>query len=104
MKQLIYLAFCLLIVLGVSNTTLAANKKAKGSQKAKVAAKLVKTEKVSPKAKLGTSFKFDATSLKGKYQNALGTNATVENDKYLDDLLAGRKDFKDRITEDVNRN
>ena len=30
--------------------------------------------------------------------------ATVENDKYLDDLLAPRKSFNDRIEQDQQRN
>ena len=61
-------------------------------------------KKVGPKAQLGTSFKLDGSTLRGKYQTALGTNATVENDKYLDDLLGGRKSFQDRIQEDAKRN
>ncbi|MBO9665195.1 MAG: hypothetical protein J7501_00075 [Bdellovibrio sp.] len=56
------------------------------------------------KAKLGTSFKFDGTALRGKYQSSLNTKATVENDKLLEDLLAGRKEFSDRIEEDQQRN
>ena len=56
------------------------------------------------KAKLGTSFKFDGTALRGKYQSSLNTKATVENDKLLDDLLAGRKQFNDRIQDDQQRN
>jgi hypothetical protein len=71
-------------------------------------ANAAQSKKVSPSsastAKLGTSFKLDGSTLRGKYQTSLGTNATVENDKYLDDLLGGRKSFKDRIQEDQNRN
>lgn len=55
-------------------------------------------------AKLGTSFQFDGSTLRGKYQTSLGTSATVENDKYLDDLLGGRKNFEDRIKKDDQRN
>ncbi len=60
--------------------------------------------KVNPRAQLGTSFRFDGTTLRGKYQSALGTTATVENDKYLDNLLGGRKSFRDRVHEDEKRN
>ncbi|MBX2988668.1 MAG: hypothetical protein KF802_12295 [Bdellovibrionaceae bacterium] len=54
--------------------------------------------------KLGTSFRFDASSLHGKFQNSPSTTATVENDKYLEDLLGARKNFNDRIRRDVERN
>lgn len=56
------------------------------------------------KPQLGTSFRFDGTTLRGKYRTSLGTSATVENDKYLEDLLGGRRSFKDRIQEDQQRN
>lgn len=56
------------------------------------------------KAQLGTSFKFDGSALRGKYQSSLNTKATVEDDKLLEDLLAGRKEFNDRIQEDKQRN
>lgn len=55
-------------------------------------------------AKLGTSFKFDGTALHGKYQNTPSTTATVENDKYLDDLLGARQNFNDRTAKDQERN
>lgn len=55
-------------------------------------------------AKLGTSFKFDGSSLHGKFQNSPSTTATVENDKFLEDLLGARKSFEDRIVRDVERN
>lgn len=55
-------------------------------------------------AKLGTSFRFDGSSLHGKFQASPSTTATVENDKYLEDLLGARKNFDDRIAKDVERN
>ncbi len=61
-------------------------------------------KKGNTSAKLGTSFKFDGSTLRGKYQTSLGTSATVENDKYLDDLLGGRKHFEDRVKKDDQRN
>ncbi|MBX3040336.1 MAG: hypothetical protein KF789_06465 [Bdellovibrionaceae bacterium] len=67
-----------------------------------------KTKKAVPNrardAKLGTSFKFDGSSLHGKFQASPSTTATVENDKYLEDLLGARKNFDDRIAKDVERN
>jgi hypothetical protein len=61
-------------------------------------------KKGSAKAQLGTSFKFDGTTLRGKYQTPLGTNATVEDDKYLDDLLGGRVRFTDKDQKEKQRN
>ena len=58
----------------------------------------------NPQAKLGTSFKFDGSSLRGKYQSSLSTTATVENDKYLEDLLGGRTQFEDRTQREKDRN
>lgn len=54
--------------------------------------------------KLGTSFKFDGSALRGKYQSSLNTTATVENDKYLEDLLGGRTQFEDRAQRELERN
>ncbi|WP_413584078.1 hypothetical protein [Bdellovibrio sp. HCB274] len=89
MKKLILLAPFLLLVLGGQNS-LAASKAAK------------KAEGMKPR--LGTSFKLDGSTLRGKYQSSLNTKATVENDKLLEDLLAGRTEFNDRIQDDQNRN
>ncbi|MGZ3742713.1 MAG: hypothetical protein ACXWRE_12685 [Pseudobdellovibrionaceae bacterium] len=60
--------------------------------------------KRNSKAKLGTSFKFDGSNLHGKYQNSLSTTATVENDKFLEDLLGGRTEFEDRNQKERERN
>jgi len=64
------------------------------------------TKKIQKKDKtqMGTSFRFDGSSLHGKYQSSPSTVATVENDKVLEDLLGARKNFKDRITADKERN
>jgi hypothetical protein len=56
------------------------------------------------KPKLGTSFRFDPNSLNGRFQNSPSTTATVENDKFLEDLLGARKNFSDRIKQDKERN
>jgi hypothetical protein len=58
----------------------------------------------TPNAKLGTSFKFDGSNLRGKYQSSLSTTATVENDKFLEDLLGGRTQFEDRSNKERERN
>lgn len=66
-----------------------------------------KSKKSAPKAtnaKLGTSFKFDGTALRGKHQSSLSTRATVENDKLLEDLLEGRTHFTDKLQQDLKRN
>jgi hypothetical protein len=54
-------------------------------------------------AQLGTSFRFNPNALEGKRQMSPNLTATVENDKYLDNLLAPRKSFKDRIEQDKQR-
>ncbi|RYZ90361.1 MAG: hypothetical protein EOP04_04160 [Proteobacteria bacterium] len=69
-----------------------------------MAAKKKETLKKKPESTLGTSFKLDGSSLRGKYQSSMSTTATVENDKYMDDLLAGRKEFNDRLQQDSERN
>jgi hypothetical protein len=96
MKMNFYLALGLqLVLMGFwSRVTLAADQGVRSSR----------TKKVSSDAKLGTSFRFDGTTLRGKYQTSLGTTATVENDKYLEDLLGARKHFKDRLQKEQDRN
>lgn len=89
MKTLILLAGFLLSQLS-GPSALAANKAAKKAE--------------GNKPQLGTSFKFDGSALRGKYQSSLNTKATVENDKLLEDLLAGRKEFNDRMQDDQKRN
>jgi hypothetical protein len=54
--------------------------------------------------KLGTSFRFDGSSLHGKFQTSPSTTATVENDKFLEDMLGARKSFADRTAKDQDRN
>lgn len=51
---------------------------------------------VKTKSQLGTSFSFDAASVRGKYQMAGQGIAMVEDEKVLDDLLGLRRSFKDR--------
>lgn len=87
MKSIISLALILL----VSQLTFAANPK-KGRDTG------------ARKPRLSTSFKFDGSALRGKYNSSMGTAATVENDKLLDDLLKGRTQFADRQAKETDRN
>ncbi|HWU44956.1 MAG TPA: hypothetical protein VN132_16000 [Bdellovibrio sp.] len=94
MRTVIFLAPILLFIVGVSfgvevlaKTTTSTAKKVDGTQ-----------------PKLGTSFKFNGSALRGKYQSSLSTKAAVEDDKLLDDLLGGRTQFADRIQQDQQRN
>jgi hypothetical protein len=75
-----------------------ANQMMKGSAKSKKPSASRATQ-----AQLGTSFRFDGSSLQGKLQSAPSTTATIEDDKFLDDLLASRRNFRDRISEDEMR-
>lgn len=106
MKSIISLALVLLTISLSSQDVLAKTKQGK-----KVTQKATQTVKrsapkqaVSKQAKLGTSFRFTGSSLRGKYQTSMGTTATVENDKLLDDLLNGRTNFEDRRQQEVGRN
>lgn len=91
MKKTIMLALVLLNVLTVTASHAATKSKAK-------------KKPANPNAKLETSFKFDGSALRGKYQTSLSTTATVENDKFLEDLMAGRKQFDDRAEKEQERN
>ena len=93
MKKLIFLAPLLLTLLVQPSF---AKKKAQKANEVK------KEQAAQPK--LGTSFKFDGSALRGKYQSALSTKAIVENDKMLEDLLGGRTKFRDKMKQDSKRN
>jgi len=54
--------------------------------------------------KLETDVNFEDLTVRGKYQLADEANATVEDDKSLNDLLQPRKNFKDRLNQTVQRN
>lgn len=89
MKSLISLALVLLLPM----VTVAAGDKSKNMQ-----------TPARKRAQLGTSFKFDGTALRGKYNSSMNTAATVENDKLLEDLLKGRTQFEDRQEKEKERN
>jgi len=98
------LKFVAPLLLCVSLLGTLANASTTDSKKAKPRKAVSTAAKPSKSAKLGTSFKMDGTALRGKYQSSLGTRATVENDKSLDDLLTGRTQFDDRIQQDSEKN
>ena len=114
MKQALFLLASLLLISGVGSASTVKTDEAKKIAQAKpkkVTAKAAikaSTKKVhasqANQAQLGTSFRFDGSSLHGKFQSAPSTVATVENDKYLEDLLGARKNFKDREKQDNERN
>lgn len=86
MKTLMILASVLLLFVGMNSAIAKTEKPRKGS------------------AKLGTSFRFDGSSLHGKFQTSPSTTAVVEDDKFMEDLLGARKHFNDRIKKDSARN
>lgn len=49
------------------------------------------------KSKLSTDVDFDGSTLHGRYQKSAESLATVESEKAMMDLLANRKNFKDRL-------
>ena len=103
MRHALTLALVLLNLLAVNLSHAETGAAHKRTAKKKDAA--VKGKQTSNKdSKLGTSFKFDGSALRGKYQSSLSTTATVENDKYLEDLLGGRTQFEDRAKKEQKRN
>ena len=56
------------------------------------------------KSKLETDVNFTDLTVQGNYQLADEANATVEDDKRLNDLLQPRKHFKDRLGQTAGRN
>jgi len=109
MKFLILLAQALLLIQIAVADEISSSVPKEKAKSVKVAKNLKKKKPVPSALKekgehLGTNFRFDGSSLHGKYQNPLSTTATVENDKYLDDLLGARKHFDDREKKDAERN
>ncbi len=52
---------------------------------------------------LSTAISFDGSAVHGKYQQSMDGAATVEDDKYLHDLLSVRSSFRDRIEAEKSR-
>ncbi len=82
------------------NIAEAKSKKNKKAEKVKVTKTVTKN---APESQLGTSFSFDAASVRGKYQMAGQGVASVEDEKVLDDLLGLRRSFKDRESQESAR-
>ncbi len=55
----------------------------------------------APKKKLTQEANFTGATVNGKYQIAGGAVSAVENEKTLNDIVGGRKDFKDRLKADL---
>ncbi len=55
----------------------------------------------APKKKLTQEANFTGATVNGKYQIAGGAVSAVENEKTLNDIIGGRKDFKDRLKADL---
>ncbi len=83
MKTMILLKILPIILLGLATATAAPKKKS---------------------GKLETDVNFSDLMVQGKYQLADEANATVEDDKALNDLLQPRKNFKDRLSQTAQRN
>lgn len=49
------------------------------------------------KSNRGTSFEFSEANIKGRYNTSGEGLSVVEDEKLIDDLLKIRKDFKDRV-------
>lgn len=89
-----------LILLLIATPAFAKTKVSKSSVKSKV------TKNVTQRGtdgQLGTSFSFDAASVRGKYQMAGQGIASVEDEKVIDDLLGLRRSFKDRDVQESKR-
>ena len=95
-----YMSVLLIFFLAIPSGALAKGKHLKKSNKAKVTKSVSKKD---PKSQLGTSFSFDAASVRGKYQMAGQGIALVEDEKVLDDLLGLRRQFRDREEQEASR-
>lgn len=95
------ICFILILLVGL-NPAEAKNTVKKASKTNKTAVTKKGTAK-STDGQLGTSFSFDAASVRGKYQMAGQGIALVEDEKVLDDLLGVRKQFRDREQQESSR-
>ncbi len=98
LKQLLHMIQVLALTLGLSAY---AEAKSHKQTKTKTVTKSVTTKPQDDQ--LGTSFSFDAASVRGKYQTAGQGIAMVEDEKVLDDLLGLRRSFKDREAQEQTR-
>lgn len=61
------------------------------------------TQKTAKAGQLGTSFRLNGSTLRGKLPSSGGSTVSVEGDKFLEDLIGARKDFSDREKSDLER-
>ncbi|MEZ4872067.1 MAG: hypothetical protein R2827_07450 [Bdellovibrionales bacterium] len=59
--------------------------------------------KNSQKPELSTEMNFNGLNINGKYNSPGETSIVVEEEKSLNNLISIRKQFKDRITEEMKR-
>lgn len=90
MKNLIMTVLVILAVLAFEASAKSAS--APQSSKKKISKSISKK-----KSKLSTDVDFDGSTLHGRYQKSAESLATVESEKAMMDLLANRKNFKDRL-------
>lgn len=62
-----------------------------------------KRSQVAKNSKLSTNVVFGDGVYHGKYQTAMESVSTVENEKILNSLLGVRRDFRDRLNEEKMR-
>ena len=98
----------LLIAVLMASPVMATGAQKGNSKSAKTASKSQKTGKKSAKSNtkdsgLGTDFDFEDMSVNGKYQYADEAIAAVEDEKILEDLLAPRSHFRDRLKKETKR-
>lgn len=100
MNRFFLLIQILVLTLGLNTLAQAKASKSQKKNPQKV------TKKVTSRAQdsqLGTTFSFEAASVRGKYQTAGQGIAMVEDEKVLDDLLGLRRSFKDREAQENSR-
>ena len=98
---LCFLSFSFTAEAKTSTKTSHNKKHSKKSSKKSTVTKKVTTG--DEKGQIGTSFSFDAASVRGKYQMAGQGLALVEDEKVIDDLLGLRMQFKDREQQESSR-
>ena len=96
MRNIIFLLF--ITVFAVSHSVEAKTHTSKAKRAKSTSAKKLKSAK---KAKLTKEAVFDGSVVHGKYQVAGGAVTAVENEKSLNGIVSGRRDFKDRLAQDL---
>ena len=92
----------LLIAITLISTAAFAAPVKSGSTKKAAAPKLTRAQQKMMEG-FGTSHKFTGSVVFGKLPSSGASTTTVENDKFLEDLIGTRKDFSDREKLDSER-